>query len=215
MPQAEIDEKVRAKMASRIGELRSRHERFTKFKKQRDGGPNEFEDDRELQRSRLEFRESGTLFGEDMPEAKARGGLMLLAKGGRSGSGTVGVSSINGWARGGPMGRDNIDAKMMGGEFVVNARDASHNMMALVHANAGGKIKPYADGGEVGDYYANGGEVSGTTSGGIDIGALNLALGGNVEATNMLTKTITQLAANGGIIKGHPRGAGGMRYGRA
>lgn len=133
---------------------------------------------------------------------------------GRAHGGTVGVSSINGWARGGSMGRDNIDAKMMGGEFVVNARDSSANMMALVHANSGGKIRPLSEGGYLGDAemeYAEGGKLPG----GIDVEALGLALGGNVEATNMLTRTITQLAAGGGIIKGHPRGSGGMRYGRA
>lgn len=133
---------------------------------------------------------------------------------GKAHGGPVGVSSINGWARGGSMGRDNIDAKMMGGEFVVNARDASSNMMALVHANSGGKIKPYSEGGEVGEEFAEGG-MMGAGDSGIDVGALRLALGGNVEATNMLTKTITQLAAGGGIIKGYPRGSTGMRYGRA
>lgn len=133
---------------------------------------------------------------------------------GHAGGGTVGVSSINGWSRGGSMGRDNIDAKMMGGEFVVNARDASKNMMALVHANAGGKIKSFADGGAVGGSSPSF-QMPMAVGGGVpDFSPLHLAIGGNTEATHNLSRVLAQVAAGGGQIRGVPQGPSGARYGR-
>jgi hypothetical protein len=103
-----------------------------------------------------------------------------------------------GYAGGGAIGTDTVDIKATPGEFMVNARDASANMMALVHANAGGKIAPA---------YSQGGAII-PSSVRLDTGGHEHALGGNTSAVHNLTRAIYTMAFGGVVpsMRSFPRG---------
>jgi len=112
---------------------------------------------------------------------------------GKAGGGSVGFSSIRGIGRGrSDMGTDTLMTGLTPGEFVVNARDASRNMLALQHANAGGKISPYADGGAVGGVESMMSALSAFPSSvKLDSGSHEHAMGANTQAIMMLAHALS------------------------
>lgn len=139
---------------------------------------------------------------EKKKDGYSSGGFINYATGG-----TVGYSG-----GGKAIGTDTVNAKLTPGEFVVNARSTSQNTMALVHANAGGKIRAMSDGG------VYGGEAGAMPDmPGFDTGGLAEALGSNTGATSVLTKVLLALAQGGMVgstsLKQPPRGSH-MRFGR-
>lgn len=141
-----------------------------------------------------------------------------IARATHAGGGGVGHNTQMGYRSGGSaIGTDKIDAKLTQGEFVVNARDASSNMMALVHANSGGRIVAASTGGLMPTLFGAGGEVGDLLSSlpssiGLDSGDMQSALGGNTRALMMLASAM----ATGGSVapmRQMPRGQAGLRYG--
>lgn len=150
---------------------------------------------------------------------------------GRAGGGPIGHNSIMGYRSGGSaIGTDKIDAKLTAGEFVVNARDSSANMSALVHANAGGRIVAAADGGMMGDmmpmlasdpegYSDDRADPPAPITGGadklkIDSGLMEAALSGNTRALMTLAQALSGAGGGGSpSMRSIPRGAQGVKYG--
>lgn len=134
-----------------------------------------------------------------------------------AGGGTVGFSTIRGIGRGSSrMGTDTLlTTAVTPGEFVVNARDASRNMLALQHANAGGRIRPYADGGSVGNDSSSSDDDSLTPSKATPMANVKLDFGKHgqfLDANTRALFALAQVLSGGAQMRDVPRGPR-MKYG--